>query len=63
MLWGIVFGSIGMGYAVYGKRQHHLLASACGIGLMILPALISPAWVLIATCSALCALPFIIRRG
>jgi hypothetical protein len=62
MFWGIVFGSIGMGYAIYGKRQRHLLASACGIGLMILPIVISMEWVLIAVCAVLIALPLVLRR-
>jgi len=61
LLWGIIFGSIGMGYAVYGSRQRHALARACGIGLMVLPIFLTPLWLLIAICCVLCAVPLVIR--
>jgi hypothetical protein len=41
ILWGLVFGSIGLGYFVYGKRQRRGVPLACGLGLMIFPYLVS----------------------
>ncbi|WP_193163004.1 hypothetical protein [Microbulbifer hainanensis] len=37
LLWGLVFGSIGLGYFLYGKRQSNVAARLAGIGLMIYP--------------------------
>ena len=37
MLWGVLFGSIGMGYFIYGKRQSKLVPLCIGIALCIFP--------------------------
>ena len=34
LLWGLLFGSIGLGYAIYGRKQQHLVAFLCGLGLI-----------------------------
>jgi len=41
LLWGLVFGSIGFGYFMYGKKQKHKVALASGIALMLLPYMIA----------------------
>lgn len=35
LLAGLVFGSIGLGYLIYGKRQGHAVAWVCGLALMV----------------------------
>ena len=37
LVWELLFSSIGIGYFVYGKKQHHKLAMGAGIGLMVYP--------------------------
>ena len=37
LLSGVLLGSLGIGYFIYGKRQGHLLALGCGLLLCILP--------------------------
>lgn len=37
LLVGLVFGSIGVGYCIYGKKQHHLIAFIAGLFLIGLP--------------------------
>lgn len=37
LLWSLVFGSIGLAYFVYGKRQANMVARYTGIVLMIYP--------------------------
>lgn len=45
LLSGVLLGSLGIGYFIYGKRQEHLLALGCGLLLCILPyALDSLIW-------------------
>src|SRR3546814_5579929 len=37
LLWGLLFGSIGLGYFLYGKKQARLVPLLCGLALMIYP--------------------------
>jgi len=62
LFWGIILGSIGMGYFVYGKKQGAFLPLLCGLGLMVLPYVISKLVMLLPASLALVALPFVIRR-
>lgn len=61
LLLSVLFGSLGLGYAVYGRKQQHLVALLCGIVLMVLPYFIaSPLWLAVLG-AALAAVPFIVR--
>jgi hypothetical protein len=61
LLWGILYGSIGMGYFVYGKKQQRVGALLSGVGLMVFPYFVSNAWLSIVIGIALMALPFFMR--
>lgn len=37
LLLGLVLGSIGVGYSIYGKKQRNLVALLCGLLLIALP--------------------------
>ena len=37
LLWGLLFGSIGVGFFVYGKRQRMVVPLLCGLALMVYP--------------------------
>jgi hypothetical protein len=37
ILWGLLFGSIGFGYFIYGKKQSHTVVRYTGIALMVYP--------------------------
>lgn len=41
LVWGILFGSFGIAYFVYGKKQKKVLPLLCGLGLMVFPYFIS----------------------
>ncbi|MFT7560187.1 MAG: hypothetical protein ACI93R_002105 [Flavobacteriales bacterium] len=41
MIWGLFFGSIGLAYFVYGRKQSHLVAKYTGITLMVYPYFIT----------------------
>ena len=41
LMWGVLFGSIGLGFFVYGKKQKTITPFFCGIGLMTIPYFIS----------------------
>ena len=37
-MWGVIFGSIGLGFFVYDKKQKAVIPLLSGIGLMVLPS-------------------------
>jgi hypothetical protein len=61
LIWGLLFGSIGIGFFVYGKRQRVIVPLVCGVALMIFPYFVSSAILLVAIGVALIALPYFVR--
>ena len=59
---GLVFGSIGLGYMVYGRKQANLMALLAGLGLCVFPYFINSVWLSLAVGVGLVLLPFVIRR-
>lgn len=60
---GVLFGSIGTAYLIYGKKQQNFVALLSGLGLCGLPYMISNLIFLSLVSILLIALPFIIRNG
>jgi hypothetical protein len=61
LIAGLIFGSIGMGYCIYGKKQSHLVAFLAGILLMGLPYAIENNTVLIVVSLIIMVLPKFIK--
>ena len=61
LLWGVLFGSIGMGYFVYGKKQKAPVPLVCGLALLIFPYFVSNTMLLVGLGVVLSAVPFIYR--
>ncbi len=61
LIWGVIFGSIGLGFFVYGKKQKAIIPLFSGIGLMVVPYFISNMYILILSGIVLVALPYIIK--
>jgi len=61
LLWGVVFGSIGMGFFIYGKRQGAPVPLVCGIALMVFPYFISNPWATVVVGALLMAIPYFVR--
>lgn len=57
----VLLSSFGMGYLIYGKKQHHSIALLSGIILCALPYFFSNILVLLLTGAIVMALPFIFR--
>ncbi|MGA2777797.1 MAG: hypothetical protein ABSF94_09570 [Steroidobacteraceae bacterium] len=62
LLWGVLFGSIGMGFAVYGKKQRAPIPLVCGLALMIYPYFVPNTLALVAIGVVLIALPYFFRQ-
>ena len=61
LFWGVIFGSIGVGFFVYGKKQQAFVPLLSGLGLMIIPYFISNLYFLIATGIVLMVAPYFIK--
>ena len=59
--WGLLFGSVGMGFFVYGRKQRATVPLICGIALMVVPYAIANPWLLVAVGIALVATPYFLR--
>ncbi len=58
----VVFGAVGTGYFVYGKKQGNLWALLAGIGLCVFPYFISDFFIQLVVGTVLLALPFLARE-
>ncbi len=61
LFWGVLFGSVGLGYFVYGKKQRRFAPLLCGIGLMAFPYFISNTVLLVVVGLALSVVPYFVR--
>lgn len=61
LLWGLLFGSVGLGFLMYGKKQKAVVPLVCGLILMIFPYFISNTILLAAIGGALIAFPYFVR--
>lgn len=61
LVWGMLFGAIGVGYFIYGKRQSALLPLLCGFGLMVFPYFVTGTLWMLLIGAVLMALPWYFR--
>lgn len=61
ILWGLLFGSIGFGFFLYGKRQRVIVPLLCGLALMVYPYFVSGTLLLVVIGIALMAVPYFLR--
>ncbi len=61
MMWGVLFGSIGIGYFVYGKRQRAVVPLCTGIALCVFPYFMTSVTMLLIVGVILVAIPYFIR--
>ena len=61
LIWGLVFGSIGTGYFLYGKNQMNVVALLSGVALCVVPYLATSAFWMVPLAIAFMVLPFVYR--
>ncbi|MCP9834282.1 MULTISPECIES: hypothetical protein [unclassified Cyanobium] len=62
LLLALLFGSVGLGYMLYGKKQGHAVALGCGVLLVVIPFGFSNLAALVAVALVLMVLPFLLSR-
>ena len=63
LMFSMLFGMVGTGFMMYGKKAGELIPVGIGLALMISPYFISNVAVLIIVCSGLMAVPFVMRSA
>ena len=61
LLWGLLFGSIGFGFFLYGKKQKAVVPLITGIALCVIPYFIANVYILIGVSLVLMAIPYFVR--
>ncbi|MCG6938742.1 MAG: hypothetical protein LJE83_11320 [Gammaproteobacteria bacterium] len=61
LIWGMLFGSIGLGYFIYGKKQRAAVPLVTGITLFIFPYFITNVYALVIVGAVIVAVPYFVR--
>jgi len=61
LLWGLLFGSIGFGFFLYGKKQKAVVPLITGIALCAVPYFVANVYALVIVGVILMAIPFFVR--
>lgn len=61
LLSGALFGCVGLGYFVYGKKQQAVVPLICGVVLMALPYFVDSTLALVIIGAVLVAVPYFFR--
>jgi len=57
----LLFGSIGLGFFIYGKKQRAVVPLMCGLALMLFPYFVPNVVLLVAIGALLIAIPYFLR--
>ena len=57
----MLFGSIGLGFFLYGKKQRAVVPLLCGLALMLFPYFVPNVMLLVAIGALLIAIPYFLR--
>ena len=61
LIWGMLFGAIGLGFFIYGKKQKSVVPLLTGIALFVFPYFIPNIYILVIVGVILVAIPYIVR--
>ena len=61
LLWSLFFGSFGLGYLIYGRKQKKLMPFISGVLLMVFPYFISNPVMLVIIGTTLMVIPFFVK--
>jgi hypothetical protein len=59
LILSTIFGSFGVGYFMYGKKQGHLSSMLCGFALVVFPWFVDSVFWTVIVGLALMVLPFV----
>lgn len=62
LVWGLIFGSIGFAFFLYGKKQRAIVPLVAGIALCVFPYFVSNVYLLVFAGIGLMASPYFVKR-
>lgn len=61
MLWSVLFGGIGIGYFMYGRKQKAIVPLCTGLALFVFPYFMSSVTMLLIVGVILVAIPYFLK--
>lgn len=61
LIWGMLFGAVGLGFFTYGKKQRAVVPLAVGVALFVIPYIMPNVWLLVSAGVILVAIPYFFR--
>jgi len=61
MVWSVLFGGIGIGFFMYGKKQKAIVPLCTGLALFVFPYFMSSVAMLLIVGVVLVAIPYFVR--
>ncbi|MEQ1793257.1 MAG: hypothetical protein ABL970_03615 [Nitrospira sp.] len=61
LIWGLLFGAIGTGFFIYGKKQKSIVPLYVGIALCVFPYFVTNVYALVLIGVVLMAVPYFMR--
>ena len=61
LIWGMLFGAIGLGFFTYGKKQKAVVPLSVGVALFVIPYIMPNVWMLVVAGVVLVAIPYFVR--
>jgi len=61
LMWGLLFGTIGLGFFSYGRKQRAIVPLVSGICLFIVPYVFTNVYLLVASGIGLMVLPYYVK--
>ena len=61
LIWGMIFGSIGVGFCMYGRKQKAIVPLCVGIALCVFPYFVANVYALVLIGAVLMVIPYFVR--
>jgi hypothetical protein len=61
LIWGMLFGAVGLGFFAYGRKQKAVVPLFTGVALFIFPYFISNVYMLVIVGVVFVVLPYFVR--
>ncbi len=61
LLWGVLFGGIGIGFFSYGRKQRAVVPLLTGVALFVLPYFVPNVTIMVIAGIGLIALPYFVK--
>lgn len=61
LMWGLLFGAIGTGFFMYGRKQKALVPLCVGIALCVFPYFFANVYAIVLIGVGLMAIPYFVR--